>query len=384
MVFYATIDSSIYKTCNDKDGESENSVVITPRLVFGKNCVWPRLGSAIDIDTFTWKVLKVNSSFTNAINKQSFATITPLTSEDEEFVAYKVSNIQEGEVIYAQVGCAISDSGRPGALTDYDYKFGNVMMSNQVAYRGDPINTRFKIWTTSSGKLEEDYIYDAPIEKSIQLANSNWVHFFAEKEATANGSRENIHEFLDRWTNVNDSSSDFKSRKNQTFVAGTNGAGNVYKKRTSASFARDETVLYAHGRSLDMESIRTLLYQNPSNSISRTAKLAPDFDLFIAAVHNRRRQNTGYNAIKNPLFNPFFIPREPSLLHFPGRSGHAAGGNSTGQECGDVTYTYTWTPPGYPECPGLSYDSASPPGICDGSASTTKSFCYDTPCEECS
>ncbi len=375
--FYATIDSSLYKTCNDKDGESESKVIITPKLTVaqGEAAQAPGGGTILNIDTYQWEVLNINSNYKNAINKQTYATVTPLTATNEKFVAYEVSNIQDGEVVFIQIACSIADSGNPTALLNYDYEYGSKIISNQTVYRGDPENTRFRIFSTKNGKIEQEYIYDNAIERTIEIANKNDRSFFSKIENTANGGKENIAQFLTRLQEVKGKSNYNESYSTKADRVGEGGFG--LKTRGSVSFAKEENVLYAHGRSLDLDSIESLLYQNPHNSVSRGAPQAPDLVHYVVALDNRRRQNSGYNAYIKPMLNPGWSTKgiQPRF-YFPERSSHPAGNNNPGQHCGSVVVDVTWTPPAYPRCPS-SHPS------CVGYASTTIPYCFDLPCPNC-
>ena len=349
--FYATVDSSIYKSLLDKDGEEENSVVIAPRIHHNNGHYE---GTQINIDTYDWRIIKINSNFKNAVNYQSFAEVVPLTPTNQKNVAFKVKNIQDGEVVFIQIACFIEDQGNVGALDDFDYEFGNGIYSNQVAYKKDPINTKFRIWTTKNGKLIQDLIYDSAIEQTMQFANEARVNFFNKLEQTSNGSRESITEHLIRFEELKNNNADFSSIDTNDVLSVNSSGQYVTKSKKSVAFIKDELAFYAHGRSLDEASIRTLLSQNPSNSITTGPRLKPDFALFVAAHQHRRRQSPGYNSYMYPMLNPAVSPKnsmENDTFFFPGRSGHGGTGGGN-QICGDVTADFTWTPPGYPTCPG--------------------------------
>ncbi len=58
--FYATVDSSIYKSLLDEDGEEENSVVFAPRI---HHNIGMFDGVNIDIDSYDWRIMQINSNF---------------------------------------------------------------------------------------------------------------------------------------------------------------------------------------------------------------------------------------------------------------------------------------------------------------------------------
>jgi hypothetical protein len=373
-MFYATIDSSLYKTCKDKDGESENKVIITPTLNMAQgDASRASDGTLLNIDTYYWEVLKVNSNYKNAINKQTFATVNALTSINQKFVAYEVSNIQDGEVVYIQIACSIKDSANPSYLIDLDYEYGSKVISNQTVYRGDPVNTAFRIFTTKNGKIEQENIYDNAIERTIKIANKADRAFFSSIENTTNGSKENISEFLTRWESKNSIGNETYTTQNTSIGSGGYGL----KTRGSVTFAKDEKVLYAHGRSLDLDSIESLLYQNPKNSIPEGTPEEADRGIYLQAMHNRRSQDSGYNSFLMPMFNPGFTSKgiQPRF-YFPERSSHPAGNNNPNQKCGTAYADVTWTPPSYPVCP-----SNKP--VCAGHKQITVPFCVDLPCQNC-
>lgn len=384
-MFYATIDSSIYKTCLDENGDDENSVIIVPKISHPAANVAIHNGKNIAIDTYNWSVQKVNSNFKNAVGKKTFATVTPLTPTNQRFVSFKVNNIQDGEVVFVHLACAIEDSRYSGHLDDLHYEFGGIIYSNQVAYRGDPINTEFKIWTSNNGKIEQSIIYDSPIELTIEKANTGDSFFFPDISVTANGSKETIANHLERWEHYRDNNIDFSTIETSVPTSQRDAQGNVnFKVKSASRFIQKETVFYSHGRSLDTDSIETLLYQNPRNSIGDGVLHKPDPQHFYNAHQNRRRQSPGYNSYIYPLLNPIITESSTVPFFFPGRSGH--GGVGGGTKCGTCQFDYTWSPPGYPDCPHSPEKARAIAlninliDICAGQNTCTENFCFDIPC----
>ncbi len=246
--------------------------------------------------------------------------LSPLTPTNQKNGIFKGKNIQDGEVVFIQGDCFIEDSGNAGALDNFDYEFGNGIYSNQVVYKNNPINTKFKIWTNKNGKLIQDLIYDSPIEHTMQLANEARTNFFNKIEQTANGSKESIAEHLARFEELKNSNSDFSSIDTDNVLSVNSRGEYVTKNKRSAAFIKDELAFYAHGRSLDEASIRTLLSQHPANAISTGPRKKPDFNLFVAAHQHRRRQSPGYNSYIFPMLNPEVIPKdglEKETFFFP-------------------------------------------------------------------
>ncbi len=331
-----------------ESGETESYVTIFP--IFSTTGFKPT--------TFNWQIIDVNSNFKNAQGFQSMATATFVGQSNTSNPIIKVNQIQDGEVIFINLFCELSD----GATT----KTSN---SNQVAYRGDPINTAFTIFYSRNGKLTHEVVYDSPIELQILTANFDARGVFPNVGETAQGIKQTIGEHLFDLESI-DTTKDLSSLSNANVRKQTKNGQETKVKTINFSFVKDENLFYAHGRSLDDESIGTLLHQNPVNSFHTHVEREADPSYFMKAIDNKRTQNPGFNSFINPMLNPAMPVKTSVKLFFPGRSGHGANGPSN-QGCGNTT-----TVPG--GCP--SYPASANNSSCNSSSNTSQGFCTQSPC----
>ncbi len=315
--------------------------------------------------SWTWTIIGLHSNFKNAINHQSYATATFLGgNQDVNFIDYpypvvKVKDIQYGEVVFVELLLECRTLAN-------NYVFN---ITTHVVYRGDPINTAFRIFYPKNGKLATEVIYDLPIELQIIEANKN-IRAGARYGDTVQSNRQNISEYLSEYdtkiTNV--SELNLKNREHQ--YSKVNGKERKLKREV-ISFIKEENAFYAHGRSIDLRSISTLLRQHPANYFYKNIEAKPDKKLVVEAMENRFSQNPGYNAFIVPMINPA-LPIKRTKVYFPGRSGHSSVSGG-GASCDNTTSNDGSCGPSYE---GLSNS------VCNiAQTSTSQGWCCDSPCK---
>jgi hypothetical protein len=361
---YIDISNTLFNAPFDSEGEQLDYITFSP-------CVTVYLDPGISITNYSWNFLEIQSNFKNATGLETDASINTIASGDTLNPVFRLSNIKDGEVVFLNLGFEFT-------FSDGDTRAGRV---NITLYRGDPINTSFAIQTHKNGRLIKEYIYDRPIEEQMNTANSGDIKFFEEIYNTIQGQKLTISEYLIKkqrlaaegksWKDVAERDT-FKDKDGNEVDPATNN-NDEYSYRTSVSFIKNELALYAHGRSQDLASIKTLFFQNPKNFFN--ANEAPNIQIYENALNNWLQAPPGANTFISPLINPYL--GQKAKLYFPGRSSH--GGGSGGKTCTDVTVDFTWTPPTYPpDCkPG------SGAFICQGSHSLTIPYCVQETCTSC-
>ncbi len=319
----------------------------------------------INFDTFEWGIVDISSTFQNSVNVPiSNTEVDIIDGVNSKHATIKVSKLNEGEVFLIKLVCILKDStiGVVEATTpedeeDRDPEYEHAVYGYFAVYKGDPINVRHPIFSSHNGKIERNLIYDKPVEallKSVYLGSTN---LFTPSFLTTNIHKETITEYLERFAieksgNTVDGSL-FTLPKNNTIRSIGDPAdqfpdpeepvgdfgGDIEEVeevnddiaqgsiQVASDFAQDELVFYAHGRSIDMDSIRNLMYQHPGNYLGEE-EYKPDPELYSDARMNAYRQSPGYNSYIFPLLNPVYIDESVSepIYFFPGRSSHGGGG----------------------------------------------------------
>lgn len=363
MSKYIEISHTVFNAPTDGAGEELDYITFVPNVVLQHD-------PSISADSFDWSFLEVQSNYKNATGHKTYATFSELGDSNKINPVFKLSNIQDGEVVFLDLGVEVTFSD--GSKVD--------SRANITLYRGDPVNTSFVIQTQKNGRMIKEYIFESAIEKQILKANTGDRSFFVPTENTVQGKNLTISEYLSRkndleskgltWGDVQD----FDGIKNEDgeFDAPSDFA---FSQSSSVQFVKNELALYSHGRSQDMTSISTLLYQNPSN-FEEGLNDSPDPTLYLQALQNWYKSPPGFNTFVVPLFNPNVD--DELKMYFPGRSAHG-GGSQTKKTCKDVTVSFSWTPPTYPpDCP-----PGSAALICAGSTSFTFKYCVTTECTSC-
>ncbi|MDG1089709.1 MAG: hypothetical protein P8P37_02440 [Candidatus Marinimicrobia bacterium] len=343
---FLNLNNSLYRTVEDYDGTSSDFVHVIPKY------------HALNFNpiNWDWQVIGIHSNYKNSVDFQTNVEVDWIGSHKSQTPLLKISNIKAGEVVFVEL--FLECDGDDGELV--------FNKCNIIAYRGDPVNTRFRIFYPKNGKLASEIIYDSPIEMQIQSAYKGQP-MHTRLGDSMQGNRQTIEDYLSEYDTEIQSKS-VNELLNQPQV---NHKVQGQSKRLIPrvfSFVKEENVFYAHGRSIDLKSIETLQYQNPANFFYRDVKLKPNKGFIFHALKNRRMQHPGYNSIIMPMLNPY-MPKQKSRLYFPGRSGHAT--TSSGENCcNETTNNGTNTP---------SYSQYSPPS--PGSTPTSQSFCGKDKCK---
>lgn len=406
------IDRSLYQVPIDPDtGKPATEITITP--VYTKN-------NGLIIDEINWSIIDTASNFKNAIDYSTNATIQLLTDSNVNSFAFKVKDLQLGEVVFVKLQAAATEFNR----NDQDepiidsVKERLVAVGYAVICRGDPINTKFLIYMSNNGTLNNQGVFDSPIEEQIysiierrvddpfkkDIPNQVGHSLDADKDVPFQVQKQSLREHLAYFHNVVTTSPlgnhitehKIKDGKAQTIIKTSDGIEIDQDVHTSVGFSlpTQESVLYAHGRSIDMESISTLQHQNPENRLYGN-KQAPSKDLQVAAIINRRNQPQGHNRVIKPLYNPALSPNSENnrknlkgkafQAFFPGRSTHKGWGMSY-TKCGTQTFESKGGTLGYPACAGaggnplcggfcVSIPFCLESSVCCGDCSVTKSNC---------
>jgi hypothetical protein len=340
------VGNCVLKTVEEEDGTSADFVLHTPLFT------WMNFVPV----SYSWTITGIHSNFKNAIGYSTNADAS-LSYPDEFYPQLKISNIKEGEVVFVEL--MLECDGQEG---EYAVNLGTIM-----GYRGDPINTKFKIFYAKNGKLCFENIYDSPIEKTINTVLDG-TGMETNVADTVQGNRQTISEFLSEYDTlvVNKSLQELAEDVGATKTKTVQGQEKRLKPIVS-SFIKDENAFYAHGRSIDIASVETLKYQNPANYFHKGFKKKPNVSILQAAYKNSYYQREGYNAFVNPLLNPF-IPDQTHSYYFPGRSGH---GTTPGDDevCAN-------TPKGDDDDP--TYDGKKKEEL--AKAPTSQPFCDDDKC----
>lgn len=399
------IDRSLYQVPVDPDtGKPATEITITP--VYTKN-------NGLIIDEINWSILDTSSNFKNSTDYTTVATIQMLTNSNVNSFSFKVKDLQLGEVVFVKIQAAAIEFNR----NDQDepiigsVKERLVAVGYAVICRGDPINTKFLIHMSSNGTLNNQGVFDSPIEEQIysiierrvddpfkkdmpnQLGHSN----DADRDVPFQVQKQSLREHLAFFHNVVTTSPlgnyitehKIEGGKAQTIIKTSDGIGIDQDVHTSVGFSlpTQENVLYAHGRSIDMASIATLEHQNPENRLHGN-KQAPSKELQVAAIINRRNQPQGHNRVIKPLYNPAVNPNSENnrknlkgkafQAFFPGRSTHKGWGVSY-TKCGTQTFESKGGSLGYPACAG---EAGNP--LCGGFAVSIP-FCLEASlcCGDC-
>lgn len=325
---WVTMDSSLYKTNTDLNGESVHYAVVMPSATIGPGLATSfkrlrgrytqanaRAAQGVNDFGIEWKVVKQGSNFVNSIDHTSNVQINALTPLDQQDVVFSVSNIQKGEVVYLSLIITVTSAGEK-----YE------AYGNHVIYREDPINTNFRIFKCENGRLINEVIFDSPIEKSM-LEAIHGTHLHTHWSRTDNGSNPYIKPYLrDKLKNLN------KRRKVRggTEVLTKSDDEQITSTTYGMQFIQDEYKMYAHGREVTESAILTLNKQNPDDALD----IAPTKELKRIvkrmAIFNRTfNQPVGYNGFTIPLFNPSEALIRSAKLYFPGRSSHGTMGVQT-------------------------------------------------------
>ena len=349
---YLNLDSSLTKTVTEDDGTSANFAHIVPR--YNNLNFIPK--------SWTWTIISLHSNFKNSVHHQSYAKVEWEGTSDP-FVTYrtpvlKVSQVQHGETVFVELLLECMS-------TEDKYVFNTC---TQTVYRGNPVNTSFRIFYPKNGKLCTEIIYDQPIESQLLRANKSRP-LSARFGDTVQANRQTIDEYLSEYdtqvTNVSELELINRDNTNKKV-----GGKDKRLKREVVSFVKEENAFYAHGRGIDIKSVSTLLHQHPNNYFHRNVELKPDLKLVAKAMSNRWAQRPGYNSFIMPMFNPN-LPLKSTKMWFPGRSGHSATSNS-GANCGNST-----TNDG--SC-GPSYEGLSNSTCNQSQTPTSQGFCCDKDC----
>jgi len=348
---YLNLDSTVTKTVTNENGTTANFACSIPRF------------NALNFKpvSVSWTIISVHSNFKNSVKYSSNAEASWKGEDgdlytDANFPILDVKKIQNGEVVFVEILCEM--------MSDKDiYVFNTCTHS---FYRGDPINTSFRIYYPKNGKLASEIIYDNPIEGQLISANEG-KRIGARLGDTVQSNRQNISEYLSEYAENVESLSNVDTSANRKQTKTINGQ----KKKVQTevwSFVKEENVFYAHGRSLDMKSISSLLYQNPANFFYKNSELKPNKGLLSKAMKNRLAQHPGYNSFLIPLPNPY-LPTKTQRFYFPGRSGHTA--SNTGGNCGNTCSNDGSQGPTYEGQTQLANNSQTP---------TSQSFCGNNDC----
>lgn len=354
----------------------EQKEIYSPQIVVG-NCVVKTVeeedGTAADfihhIPLFTWmnfqpiayywSIVGVHSNFKNAIGRSTNAEAT-ISAENTLYPILKISNIKEGEVVFVDIMLECE-----GADGEYTANTGTI-----TGYKGDPINTKFKIFYQKNGKLCSENIYDSAIEETMNRALGGFNGMQTKLVDTVQSNRQTISEYLSDYdTLVVNKSLDDLSKEAGSIKSKTLKGSQQKMRPIVSSFIKDENAFYAHGRSIDKASVETLLYQNPANYFHKDFKKKPNNALLRAAYVNSYYQREGYSSFVNPMMNPF-IPKKSHNYYFPGRSGHGT------------------TPPPLEQCENTPTGDDDDPTY-DGKkqdpltkAPSSQPFCDDDKCDE--
>lgn len=335
---YIVVDSSLYKTLKDHD-----SVAIVPTIEIGAginmdgyqtfssdssssgfgsrssggylgNILGP--GSSYDQGDFSlhWNITYTGSNFKNALEYHSVAEVSPLTDWNEKNIKFKVSGLQEGEVFFFRV-CLTIRSG------SYTYKgFGN-----QIACRGNPINTKFRIYKIKNGRTIQEDIYDNAIQSSISTALRG-AALDLDWKNTDNGRKVYLKNYMKNFHRKKDQ----PGKRPQGVIRHKTPEGFRNFTRTTYGFRHitDEKDFYACGNTIDMLSIQSLFDQNPRNNLKKGLSYEPNPKDISDAMRNiQYDQPQGYTAFDFPLLNPGTLKER--VMYYPGRSAHGASGEQT-------------------------------------------------------
>ena len=323
----------------------------------------------INFDTFDWCIEDISSTFQHApdLPDTKDVDVEIIGNGDSAHVPVRISNLSEGEVVLIKLTCLLKDSTIgvvqnpsseiPEEEQDPEYQF--LITCVVAVYKGDPINVRHPIFSSNNGKIERSLIYDKPVEQLLQSVYLGSSDLFAPPFHTANLYKESISEYLERhdleksdnliqgslFTNPKDTTfrnigspedqdQDPEDAAPQFDPNEFDGGDEIEDDdvpqgslQVASDFAQDELVFYAHGRSIDMDSIHNLLYQHPGNYLGEE-EFKPDPELYRDALMNAYMQSPGYNSFIFPLLNPVYIDESISepIYFFPGRSSHGGGG----------------------------------------------------------
>lgn len=346
---YFNLSSSIYKTRPKQDGSGSNEGFVNVFPFASYHGIAP--------NAYQWTILNVNSNFKNSTFYRSFAKAKFIGSSNVKNPLLKIRNIQEGEVIFVQLHLEVSDS------QDTLSKSCNI-----VAYRGDPVNSPFNVFYPKNGKLNMETVYDAAIEAQILTANFDSKKFFPAISETVQGGKETIGEHL-KYLNSFSLEKDLSRLANAKAAKKQVNGEEISFERVNFAFVKDELAFYAHGRSLDNDSILTLRYQNPRNFLYTKTEVKPErIHLIQAQEIKRKLQFPGFNSFINPMLNPY-LTKGKAKIFFPGRSGHVA--STANQGC-------TNDDSNVGGCQG--YPSSGNDSTCPTSTSFSQGFCSEQRC----
>lgn len=402
------IDRSLYQVPIDPEtNKPATEIIINPVYQKSNNFI---------LDEINWSIIDYSSNFKNAVGYSTEASVEYMTGSNIKNVAFKVKNLQLGEVIFLKIqaiGITNQRDAQDNPIPNTE-AHSIIAIGYSVICRGDPINTPFLIYRSNNGTLNNETVYDSPIEEQIysiierrdsepfntKLRTSNGgPNLFGEpfqtekrslKEQLAFFHNQSLQtpagQFRKEYKNRGSSRSEIATIMND----GTNTLKTVHHQMSHGfSLPKIERAMYAHGRSLDVDSIDSLNHQNPGNFFPGENQ-SPDKNLYGLAVHNRRNQPQGHNRVIRPLLNPNLLPGHPrnkkltggkSLrAYFPGRSTHRGFGFAT-TRCGKQTWKLSGADLGYPACAGVGDN-----GFCGGETSVCVPICIETSmcCGDCS
>jgi len=345
---YFNLSSSIYKTRPKQDGSNESFVNVFPFASYS---------DSFKPNTFQWTVLNVNSNFKNSTFYKSYVNTKFIGPSNIKNPLLKIRRLQEGEVVFVQLHLEASDG------QDTLSKACNI-----TAYRGDPVNSPFNIFYPKNGKLNMETVYDAAIEMQMLTANFDSKKVFPAISETVQGSKETIGEHLAYLEGL-DLEKDLSPLANSKSQKKQLNGQEVKFEKVNFAFVKDELAFYAHGRSLDNDSIDTLNFQNPRNFIYTKSEVKPEKIHVIKAYETKRKsQHPGFNSFINPMLNPY-LTKGKARVFFPGRSGHVA--NTANQGCSNNNTT-TGGCQGYP--------ASSNNNTCASNTTFSQGFCSEQSC----
>lgn len=217
-------------------------------------------GFSSDLNTFLWTIGEIKSNFSESPVKASTAICNALTPLDQEHIAYEVSDISEGEVVWIPISITVSDGIESASQT-----------FTQSARRGKPVTEPIIAKAIKDGRICQIPIYEDSIEG--QLCNQNGG-------------------YLD----------DLRIKTGGTSIQEAMACG-------VGDFVKNETPF----RSIGIRNHPSALYAKEHNY----KKLTPQSDAALKAVKSRK--GVGYNAPPIPA-NHDVASIKP--IYFDGRSVH--------------------------------------------------------------
>lgn len=348
IMAFITVDHSVWRTPrSDEEGIEGNNAIVAPRAtwVYDETDMelvkeFPEFYSLPEVTNYNWNIETWKSNFKRAKFEETFVEFEFLKNTGDSPIL-KVKNIQPGEVVTLMLTVIVSTDTGEGDIS---------FRSLQTIIRGNPINTTFDVVTEENGSPKTVTVFDQPIETAIYNANKGKMATFPDygtRVRRAFNEKPTINDWVSQHSARIANNVDFSSISDTQNVAEieeatidktgkTNFVNRRIQTRVSVGFTVFEQNMYAHGRSIDINSINTLLDSNPLSRVDKeTPILKPNRSHYAEAILNRLIQPIGYNRFIMPLMMSALTGPDSGNVNifFPGRSNHSISVDKTRMRC---------------------------------------------------